>query len=113
MRGTVNHDDNNYQFSTFMTLALAKELQLRQGMSETEELRLVLVDFQDAKFGEDDWENVFAETFRMQPEEFYATLNEYTITASPEPWYEGDVVDAGPVMPSEDIRLEDIFSQTS
>ena len=49
----------------------------------------------------------------MQPEEFYATLNEYTITASPEPWYEGDVVDAGPVMPSEDIRLEDIFSQTS
>ncbi len=48
-----------------------------------------------------------------EPEEFYATLNEYTITASPEPWYEGDVVDAGPVMPSEDIRLEDIFSQTS
>lgn len=105
--------DNNYQFSTFMTLALAKELQLKQGMSETEALRLVLVDFQDAKFGEDDWENVFAETFGMRPEEFYATLNEYTITASPEPWYEGDVVNASPVMPSEDILLEDIFSQTS
>ena len=112
MRGTVNHDDNNYQFSTFMTLALAKELQLQQGISEADAFRLVLVDFQEAKFGEDDWEKVFAETFEMRPEEFYATLNKYTINASPEPWYEGDVVDASPAMPSKDIRLEDIFSQT-
>ena len=89
MRSAVNHDDNNYQFSTFMTLALAKELQLRQGMSETEELRLVLVDFQDAKFGEDDWGNVFAETFGMQPEEFYATLNS---TRSPHPRSRGTKV---------------------
>jgi|FLOH01.1.fsa_nt_gi hypothetical protein len=38
-----------------MTLALVKELQLQQGTSEVDALRLVFVDFQNAKFGEDDW----------------------------------------------------------
>jgi len=104
--------DNNYQFSTFMTLALVKELQLQQEMSEVDALRLVLVDFQNAKFGEDDWKEVFAETFGMWPEEFYGTLNKYTITESPEEWYEGDVVDASPVMPGQDLRIEDIFVAT-
>ena len=104
--------DNNYGFSTFMTLALVKELQLQQEISEADAFRLVLVDFQEAKFDQDDWEKVFAETFGMRPDEFYATLNKYTITESPEEWYEGDVVDASPAMPSEDIRIEDIFSQT-
>lgn len=104
--------DNNYQFSTFMTLALVKELQLQQEMSEVDALRLVLVDFQKAKSGEDNWKEVFAETFGMRPEEFYSTLNKYTITESPEEWYDGDVVDASPVMPSEDLRIEDIFSAT-
>ena len=101
--------DNNYQFSTFMTLALVKELQLQRQMSEVHALRLVLVDFQNAKFSDDNWKEVFAETFGMRPEEFYGTLNKYTITESPEEWYEGDVVDASPVMPSQDLRIEDIF----
>jgi hypothetical protein len=101
--------DNNYQFSTFMTLALVKELQLQRQMSEVDALRLVLVDFQNAKFSDDNWKEVFAETFGMRPEEFYGTLNKYTITESPEEWYEGDVVDASPVMPSQDLRIEDIF----
>lgn len=102
--------DRNYQFSTFMTLALAKEVQARMGISEVEALRLVLVDFLDAKFVTPDWKDAFVETFEMTVEDFYDTLSEFPISESTEAWYSGRVVDAQSVMPSEDIRLEEIFS---
>ena len=102
--------DLNYQFSTFMTLALVKEVQERLKISEVEALRLVLVDFQDAKLSTRGWEEAFVDTFGITVDDFYDTLCAYPISDSTESWYSGRVVDARSVMPSQNISIEDILS---
>ena len=96
--------DINYNTSAFILLALAKELQERQGLSEAESLGLVLT--ASAQPGS---ETPFLDVFGMTAEDFYATLDQYPAVASGEDWFEGDVVDASSVMPSKDLTLEEIL----
>ena len=58
---------------------------------------------------ESDWRLAFANVFGVTVNDFYATLEKYPSTPSPEPWVEVDVVDGAQVMPSEGITLESIF----
>ena len=96
--------DMNYNTSAFMLLALAKELQERQGLTEVESLGLVL------KAGAPrNSETPFLDVFGMSLEDFYASLAQYPAVASGEDWLEGDVIDASVVMPSKGLTLEEIL----
>lgn len=105
--------DINYNFSTFMVLALARELQEAQGLSEARAFEVILKDFQAAKLTEPDWKIAFAETFSMSPEEFYATLDQYPTVASDQDWFEGDVLDVPSLMPSKDLTFTDVLSASA
>jgi len=99
--------DRNYNTSAFLLLALAKELQERQGLTEVESLGLVLK--APAPRGS---ETPFLDVFGMSLEDFYASLAQYPAVASGEDWFEGDVIDASVVMPSKGLTLEDILSSS-
>ena len=105
--------DINYNFSTFMALALARELQEEQGLSEARAFKVILKDFQAAKLTEPDWKIAFAETFSMSPEEFYSTLDQYPTVASDQDWFEGDVLDVPSLMPSKDLTFTDVLSASA
>jgi len=96
--------DINYNTSAFMLLALAKELQERQGLSDVESLGLVL-----KAPAPRNSETPFLDVFGMSLEEFYASLAQYPTVASGEDWFEGDVIDASAVMPSKGLTLEGIL----
>ena len=96
--------DINYNTSAFMLLALAKELQERQGLTEVESLGLVLK-APAPRFSE----TPFLDVFGMSLEDFYASLAQYPAVASGEDWFEGDVIDASVVMPSKGLTLEEIL----
>ncbi|MEJ6493215.1 MAG: hypothetical protein QNM01_01175 [Actinomycetes bacterium] len=103
--GAVGGDsDMNYNTSAFMLLALAKELQDRQGLTEAESLGLVLT--APASRGSD---TPFLDAFGMSLEDFYASLDQYPAVESGEDWFEGTVVDASVVMPSKGLTLEEIM----
>ena len=96
--------DINYNTSAFMLLALAKELQERQGLTEVESLGLVL-----KAPAPRNSETPFLDVFGMSLEDFYASLAQYPAVASGEDWFEGTVVDASAVMPSKGLTLEGIL----
>ena len=96
--------DRNYNTSAFMLLALAKELQERQGLTEVESLGLVLK--APAPRGS---ETPFLDVFGMSLEDFYASLAQYPAVESGEDWFEGTEVDASVVMPSKGLTLEEIL----
>ena len=100
--------DRNYNTSAFMLLALAKELQERQGLTEVESLGLVLK--APAPRGS---ETPFLDVFGMSLEDFYASLAQYPAVASGEDWFEGTVVDASAVMPSKGLTLGEILQPTA
>ena len=103
--GAVGGDsDINYNTSAFILLALAKELQQRQGLTETESLGLVLT--APAPQGS---QTPFQDVFGMSLEEFYTSLAQYPAVASGEDWFEGDVIDASVVMPTTSLSLEEIL----
>ena len=97
----------NYNTSAFMLLALAKELQERQGLTEAESLGLVLK--APAPRGS---ETPFLDVFGMSLEDFYASLAQYPAVASGEDWFEGTVVDASVIMPSKGLTLKEILSSS-
>jgi hypothetical protein len=99
--------DMNYNTSAFMLLALAKELQERQGLTEAESLGLVLK--APAPRGS---ETPFLDVFGMSLEDFYASLAQYPAVASGEDSFEGTVVDASVVMPSKGLTLKEILSSS-
>ena len=99
--------DINYNTSAFMLLALAKELRERQGLTETESLGLVLK--APAPRGS---ETPFLDVFEMSLEEFYTSLAQYPAVESVDDSFEGDVIDASVVMPSQGLTLEDILSSS-
>lgn len=103
--------DNNYNGSAFLLLALVKELQEQQNITEEQAFTKALIDFQAAKLSERDWRVAFSNIFGMEVDDFYSTLEKYSdsIKPSPEEWFDGDVLDPQGVIPSEDLRLEDIF----
>ena len=103
--GAVGGDaDINYNTSAFMLLALAKELRERQGLTETDSLGLVLT--APAPRGSD---TPFQDVFGMSLEEFYVSLAQYPAVSSVEDWFEGDVIDASPVIPSTSLSLDEIL----
>jgi hypothetical protein len=54
-------------------------------------------------------ETPFLDVFGMSLEDFYASLAQYPAVASGEDWFEGTVVDASAVMPSQGLTLEGIL----
>ena len=103
--GAVGGDyDMSYNTSSFMVLALAKELQERQGLSEAESLRLVLTASASSGSG-----TPFLDVFGMSLEDFYTSLAQYPAIASTEDWFEGTVIDASGVMPSKSLTLDEIL----
>ena len=105
--------DINYNTSAFMVLALAKELQEAQELSEARAFEMILRDFQAAKLTEPDWKVAFAEILFMSPEEFYATLDQYPTVVSNEDGFEGDVLDVPSLMPSKDLTFTEVLSASA
>ena len=99
--------DMNYTTSAFMVLALVKELQNTQGISEAQAFKLVLTAPAQRKSG-----TPFQNVFGMSAEDFYATLDQYRAVESGEDWFEGTVVDASSVMPSQDLTLAGILQSS-
>lgn len=99
--------DLNYNTSAFMVLALTEELQNTLNISEPEAFKLVLTAPAVAES-----ETPFLDVFGMSREDFYTSLSQYPVIESGEDWFEGDVVDASSVMPSEDLTLEQILGSS-
>jgi hypothetical protein len=89
--------DTNYSSSIFLVLVLAKELQL-SGLTETKSFQLILRDYMMANPNKETWKALFAETFNMTLDQFYAEL----------PGYVG--LKNADVLPTSTLTLEDIFS---
>ena len=105
--------DQNYNFSSFMVLALVKELVNSQGITEADALRLALADYWGNLQGRASWEEVFEETFGMSSKDFYLNLQDFQVEESKESWYGGEVVSSEEVrgvMPNSQLKLQDIFS---
>ncbi len=105
--GGAGGGELDYNTSAFMVLALAKELQNTQRISEAEAFRLVLTAPAQRESG-----TPFLDVFGMTAEDFYATLDQYPTVESGEDWFEGTVVDASSVMPSQDLTLAGILQSS-
>ena len=79
-----------------MVLALVNELK-KLNLSEEKAFKLVLNDFMNNNPTNDNWKTVFQEVFKINLEDFYQNLNSYTNSINT-------------VLPSESIKLENIFS---
>jgi len=88
--------DKNYSSSVFMVLALVKELK-KLDITEEKAFKLILNDFWRKNPSDDNWKKVFQEVFNITLENFYLSLKNYTN-------------DINSVLPSESIKLENIFS---
>jgi len=89
-------EDSNYSSSVFMVLALVNELK-KLNLSEEKAFKLILNDFMNKNPANDNWKNVFQEVFNINLESFYQSLSSYTN-------------DIDTVLPSESIKIENIFS---
>ena len=89
-------EDMNYSSSVFMVLALVNELK-KLNLSEEKAFKLILNDFMNKNPTNSNWKTVFQEVFNINLESFYQSLSSYTN-------------DIDTVLPSENIKLENIFS---
>ena len=89
-------EDMNYSSSVFMVLALVNELK-KLNLSEEKAFKLILNDFMNKNPTNVNWKTVFQEVFNINLEIFYQSLSSYT-----------NNIDT--VLPSESIKLENIFS---
>ena len=89
-------EDINYSSSVFMALVLTKELQ-KIGKTEEEAFRLIYKDFWLLNPTDNNWKQKFEELFTFSVETFYDTLGQYSN-------------DISSVLPSETIRIQDIFN---
>lgn len=89
-------EDINYSSSVFMALVLTKELQ-KIGKTEEEAFRLIYKDFWLLNPTDNNWKQKFEELFTFSVETFYDTLGQYSN-------------DISTVLPSETIRIQDIFN---
>ena len=89
-------EDRNYSSSVFMVLALVKELK-KLDITEEKAFKLILNDFWRKNPSDDNWKKVFQEVFNITLEDFYLSLKNYTN-------------DINSVLPSESLKLENIFS---
>jgi hypothetical protein len=88
-------DDANYADSTFMVLALVKELQ-KQDYTEAQAFRLVYDDYWRKNPNTTNWKSMFQETFKISITAFYTNLASY----SP---------DISTVLPTSNLKIQDIF----
>lgn len=103
--------DQNYNFSSFMVLALVQAVADQKDTSQEAALKLVLTDYWANLQGQTDWKVVFKDTFGLAPDDFYGLIQQYESEASPEPYYSGRVVSGEQVralMPSSELKLTDI-----
>jgi hypothetical protein len=88
--------DSNYSSSVFMVLALVKELK-KLDFTEEKAFKLIFNDFWRKNPNNYNWKIVFRDVFKVNLENFYQNLSNYT----------NDIYS---VLPSESIKLENIFS---
>ena len=88
--------DSNYSSSVFMVLALVKELK-KLDFTEEKAFKLIFNDFWRKNPNNYNWKIVFRDVFKINLENFYQNLSNYT----------NDIYS---VLPSESIKLENIFS---
>jgi len=88
-------EDRNYSSSVFMVLALVKELK-KLDITEEKAFKLIFNDFWRKNPSKDNWKKVFQEVFNITLENFYLSLKNYTN-------------DINSVLPSESLKLENIF----
>ena len=92
-----NSDESgNYSSSVFMVLALVKEL-TKLDFTEEKAFKLIFNDFWRKNPNNYIWKSVFRDVFKINLENFYQNLSNYTN-------------DIDSVLPSESIKLENIFS---
>ena len=89
-------EEINYSSSVFMVLALVKELK-KLDFTEEKAFKLIFNDFRRKNPSKDNWKKVFQEVFNITLENFYLSLKNYT----------NDITS---VLPSESLKLENIFS---
>ncbi len=94
--GRSGKEDSNYSSSVFMVLALVKELK-KLDYTEEKAFKLILNDYWRKNPNDYNWKKVFEEVFNISVENFYKSLKNYT----------NDIYS---VLPSESLKLENIFS---
>jgi hypothetical protein len=98
--------DQNYSASTFLVLALVKEL-MKAGYSEADALKRVLGDFPAQGPTESNWKSVFESLFGFSVDDFYNVVK-----TSPDyrqvPVTDG--VDVNKVRPSRSLTVQSIFN---
>ena len=99
------NEDINYSSSVFMVLALSKELQ-KQNISEAEAFRMIFRDFWLPDPTEGNWKSNFENVFNFSVQDFYQILPSYDLNAD----NIIDSTDFNSVLPSENILLQNIFT---
>ena len=105
--GGAAQGESDMNTTTFMVLALAKELQTTQGLTEEQAFALAL-----NPPAKPDSETPFLDVFGVSLDAFYTSLAQYPAVESGEDWFEGTVVEASVVMPSKDLTLTAILQPT-
>ena len=90
-----NNIDINYTSSVFMVLVLAKEL-IQLGYSEEDAFKMIFKEFMLTGAKNSNWENFFEDIFGFSVNDFYNTLQSYTLNLD----Y---------IVPSSSLSLEEIF----
>ena len=90
-----NNLDINYSCSVFMVLVLAKEL-MDLGYSEESAFNMIFQEFMLTGAKNSNWENYFLETFGFTVDEFYTSLQSYSLNLQN-------------VVPSSSLSLQQIF----
>ena len=99
------NEDINYSSSVFMVLALSKELQ-KQNISEAEAFRMIFRDFWLPDPTDGNWKSNFENVFNFSVQDFYQILPSYDLNAD----NIIDSTDFNSVLPSENILLQNIFT---
>ena len=99
------NEDINYSSSVFMVLALSKEIQ-KQNISEAEAFRMIFRDFWLPDPTDGNWKSNFENVFNFSVQDFYQILPSYDLNAD----NIIDSTDFNSVLPSENILLQNIFT---
>jgi len=91
-----NNIDINYTSSVFMVLVLAKEL-IELGHSEEDAFKMIFEEFMLTGAKNSDWENYFVDIFGFSVNDFYDSLQLYTLNIED-------------VIPSSSLSLQQIFN---
>ena len=91
--------DMNYSGSSYLLLALVKELQ-KQGISEQRAFEMVFRDFWIEISTQQNWKFAFEQLFKINVNTFYEMINNQTRN------------DANNLLPSESLTIQEIFVST-